>query len=620
MRQNAKKFVPMLGTLILAVLLVGTAALAPCLVSAEDGGGGPALRDSSGIRIEGAGGGEHVAPALGSPGGGGILFEQPPTAPDQAWAFYTSDTAIEGGPYLCLDDFWGLTREIRDIHWYGTSLTCCWNVCDPTGMEFEIIFYQDAGGAPGAPVATFSNVIPTITYYDTFAGFPAYRFETDLGMPVSLTTGWVSIQSTYSPNGCAFLWLNSFTGNWNAIQQGGAPPPDNLAFALTGAPPPFKVKYLHSTGGLFNLTDPIGTQWHEIYPLFCREYHLSSWEDNGDGVLSPCDQIDMYEKPDGEVRWYHVENVTITLLVTPVENHMVDENGFPPLESPPQGAGKSMYIELEGGYNASVLTNPVCTQWHEIYPVFCREYHLSAWSDTDELRKLDPCDDIWLTPKDDTPICPLDEDFSGSWPPSGWTQEDPREWYQSATNSSGGKPPEARLNYFNISGNYAYLDSKPVDTTGAPSLTLEFKSFINDDELSSNPYNCTVCTRADGGDGWTDVTPWSNPIYGDVGPNTYLVDISSDIGSATQVRFEFAGAPWIWDWYVDDVRICRPPGTWWHVEDVATDIIVTPKPPPVGGEAYPVSKMSLLAPWIAVAAILAGGLIWYVLRRRKAQS
>jgi hypothetical protein len=45
-----------------------------------------------------------------------------------------------------------------------------------------------------------------------------------------------------------------------------------------------------------------------------------------------------------------------------------------------------------------------------------------------------------------------------------------------------------------------------------------------------------------------------------------------------------------------------------------------PEPPPVGGEAYPVSKASLLAPWIAVGLVLAGGISWYVLRRRKTQS
>jgi hypothetical protein len=617
MGQNVKKFGLTLGALILAVLLVGTAGLAPCLVSAEDGGDNWALRDPSGVRMEDSGEVEPAAPAFGSPDGGGILFQQPPMAPDQSWVFYTSDTGLG---YLCLDDFWGLTGNIGDIHWYGVSLNWSlnwgWNYCAPMGMGFEIIFYQDAAGSPGAPVATFSNVIPTITYYDTFpilGGLSAYRFEVaNLGTPVSLPNGWVSIQSTYSPNGCSFLWLNSLAGNTNAIQSG-TPLYDNLAFALTEAPSPFKVKYLHAEGGWMNITDPVGTQWHELYPLFCREYHLSSWEDNGDGILSRCDQIDMYEKPDGEVRWYHVENVTITLLVTPVENHMVDENGFPPLESHPQGAGKSMYIELEGGYNASVLTNPVGTQWHEIYPNFCTQYHLSSWNDTDELRKLDPCDDIWLTPKDDTPICPLDEDFSGSWPPSGWTEDD---WGPPNTNQAGGTPPEAGLYWLNIHGDYAFLDSKPVDTTGMSSLTLEFKSFIDD---SIGGYNCTVYTRAHEGDSWTDVTPWSNPISGDVGPDTYSIDISSDIGSATQVRFEFAGRGLaIAHWFVDDVSICYL--VLWHVEEVAVDIVVTPEPPPVGGEAYPVNKASLLAPWIAVAVLLAGGISWYVLRRRRAQS
>jgi hypothetical protein len=464
MRQNAKKFGPMLGALILAVLLVGTLVLAPCLVSAEDGGDNWALRDPSGVRMEDSGEVEPAAPAFGSPDGGDILFEQPPSAPLDAWSNgYLSD---RGSGVLCFDDFWGLTTNIGDIHWYGFPLLCCFYDCDPTGMEFQIIFYQDSFGAPGAPVATFSNVLPTITYYDTFpmlGGLSAYRFEADLGMPVSLTNGWVSIESTYSPNGCFFYWLTSPTGNWNAIQQGGGGfLYDNLAFALTEAPSPFKVKYLHAEGGWMNITDPIGTQWHELYPLFCRHYHLSSWEDNGDGVLSACDQIDMYEKPDGEVRWYHVENVTITLFVTPSENIFV-ENGLDSPQSPLQGARKPMYIELEGGYNASVLINPVCTQWHEVYPVFCKRYHLSDWIDNGSL-KLDPCDDIILT-----------------------------------------------------------------------------------DKQTEEP-------------------------------------------------------------------------TAWHVEDVAIDIIVTPKPPPVGGEAYPVNKASLLAPWIAVAAILAGGAIWYVVRRRRAQS
>jgi hypothetical protein len=38
------------------------------------------------------------------------------------------------------------------------------------------------------------------------------------------------------------------------------------------------------------------------------------------------------------------------------------------------------------------------------------------------------------------------------------------------------------------------------------------------------------------------------------------------------------------------------------------------------GEAYPINKIAVLTPWIAVAVLLAGGTSWDALRRRKAQS
>ncbi len=40
----------------------------------------------------------------------------------------------------------------------------------------------------------------------------------------------------------------------------------------------------------------------------------------------------------------------------------------------------------------------------------------------------------------------------------------------------------------------------------------------------------------------------------------------------------------------------------------------------VGGEAYPVNKLAILLPWIGlIAAIIAGGMGWFMLRRRKVQ-
>ena len=220
---------------MLALLLVVTAVLAPCLVSAEGGEGGVLIQDSSIIRIEGLGGGGSLAPDFGSPGPGDILFEQPPHDPWKS-AWY-SDTESET---LCMDDFWGLTGDIGDIHWYGISASCdpgCHD-CDPTSIEFEIIFYQDAAGSPGAPVATFSNVTPAVTYLYTDS-YSVYRFDVDsLGTPVGLNQGWVSIQST---SGCRFWWLNSPSGNSKFIQELRGVPDNyttDLAFALTEAPTP----------------------------------------------------------------------------------------------------------------------------------------------------------------------------------------------------------------------------------------------------------------------------------------------------------------------------------------------------------------------------------------------
>jgi hypothetical protein len=165
----------------------------------------------------------------------------------------------------------------------------------------------------------------------------------------------------------------------------------------------------------------------------------------------------MYEKPDGEVKPYHVEEVTITLYLTPERNALAGD-GFGQIF-----LGEPMYVELEGGYDPAALTDPIGTQWHEIYPNFCTSYNLTAWDDNGNVT-LDFCDYILLMDKE--------------------------------------------------SGNV----------------------------------------------------------------------------------------------------------TSWHVEDVAIDIVVCREPPPVGGEAYPVSKASLLAPWIAVGLVLAGGISWYILRRRRAQS
>jgi plastocyanin len=89
------------------------------------------------------------------------------------------------------------------------------------------------------------------------------------------------------------------------------------------------------------------------------------------------------------------------------------------------------------------------------------------------------------------------------------------------------------------------------DASAASTLTLDFYSYIDD---YAGGYTCKVLV--DDGGGFVDVTPWTNPIAGSVGPGTYSIDISAFISSTVQLMFEFDGYYIdIDDWWIDDVDI-----------------------------------------------------------------
>jgi hypothetical protein len=170
----------------------------------------------------------------------GSLFAQTPTDANGAWSFYTSDNNTYPFWYMCFDNFWGLTSYVCDLHWWGLMLEPIWYDCTSENpMTFDIAFYQDAAGFPGAQVAAFPGIsvigVPTGLFY---AGYQMYYFNTALSPCVGLAAGWVSIQgvSTGSPD-CAFLWANSPYGDLSSYQYDGATMTqlnDDLAFCLTG--------------------------------------------------------------------------------------------------------------------------------------------------------------------------------------------------------------------------------------------------------------------------------------------------------------------------------------------------------------------------------------------------
>jgi hypothetical protein len=135
---------------------------------------------------------------------------------------------------------------------------------------------------------------------------------------------------------------------------------------------------------LIDLSRPVCTQWHELFPNHSKRYHLESWYDtNRNGILDPSDHIDLWDKDlekKVEPYWWHVDEVTITLKVTKKPENI-----------------ESIYIEFEEGFENidNAIYNPVCTQWHEVYPSYSEEYHLQEWWDDND-GKLSPSDQIEL--------------------------------------------------------------------------------------------------------------------------------------------------------------------------------------------------------------------------------
>lgn len=50
--------------------------------------------------------------------------------------------------------------------------------------------------------------------------------------------------------------------------------------------------------------------WHEVAPVFCNEWHVDEWEDNGDGVLSECDIVWI-----GGEEW-HIDEIALNIIAT----------------------------------------------------------------------------------------------------------------------------------------------------------------------------------------------------------------------------------------------------------------------------------------------------------------
>lgn len=195
---------------------------------------------------------------------GPIIFSQLPFLPEEDWVFYTSSS--DAG-YLTMDNY-GVDEDVCDIHWWGLSLVYPWAPCDPTGMVFEIIFWDTSGN----PVCVYQVTPPAQPTGLFYSGFEMYYWEADLYPCCPLENGWISIQSISSANGCWFMWAGSDDGDLLCYQNDAAQTTD-CAFELTAEEPePIPAICCDPIGLYFGDDIPVGnTVTGQIYVCNCGD-------------------------------------------------------------------------------------------------------------------------------------------------------------------------------------------------------------------------------------------------------------------------------------------------------------------------------------------------------------
>ncbi len=153
-------------------------------------------------------------------------FGQVVHLPEEAWTAGVSDLRTGSGndPLIRYDSFSGVTSPTCEIHFWGLSLMNPWAECDEDPMTFEIKFYQDAAGVPGAEMCFNTVTVARQGTGLTYLDFPLYYYSAILDPCCYIADGWVSIQGTSvgSPTDCWFLWMSSGMGDGMSLMWDGS--------------------------------------------------------------------------------------------------------------------------------------------------------------------------------------------------------------------------------------------------------------------------------------------------------------------------------------------------------------------------------------------------------------
>jgi len=110
---------------------------------------------------------------------------------------------------------------------------------------------------------------------------------------------------------------------------------------------------------------PNGSEWHELHPNFCVVHPQEGYIDNGDGVVSVCDNIVI-----GGII-YHIDWAGPTYYMVDVSN------------------GEPWFVEPEDPQTSG---DPTGEMWHVVAgPEFCTMYPVDGWEDNGD-GEVSGCD------------------------------------------------------------------------------------------------------------------------------------------------------------------------------------------------------------------------------------
>jgi hypothetical protein len=161
-----------------------------------------------------------------------------------------------GSDWKRYENVWGLGQPVCGVHWWGEGADDQLAACIKDPDQFEITFYVDEAGEPGAVACGPYLVTPE----KVSAGSPGwvYYYRAVVAPCCELASGWVSIVGLDHGQNCHFWWrcAESDGVSWAEDLDGGSRSQSTLDLSLCLPPrPDCPCGDVDASGGSVDLSD-----------------------------------------------------------------------------------------------------------------------------------------------------------------------------------------------------------------------------------------------------------------------------------------------------------------------------------------------------------------------------